>query len=75
MAGATLAQLEADLAEVSASITRILNSNTQEFWVGGTERHRAPELSVLIKERQRLREEIEAISGSAAVFAHIAVVE
>jgi phage replication-related protein YjqB (UPF0714/DUF867 family) len=70
----TLAELQSDLAEVQATITKILGSNTQEFWVGGTDRHRAPELARLFDERRRLRDEIAAISGSDAVFSHISVI-
>ncbi len=72
---ATLAELEADLTEVQICINKILGSNTQEHWTGGSDRHRSPELSRLFEERRRLRSEIEEVSGSAVVMSRIAIIE
>ena len=72
---ATLAELEAHLTEVQICINKILGSNTQEHWIGGSDRHRSPELSRLFEERRRLRSEIEEVSGSAVVMSRIAIIE
>lgn len=72
---ATAAEIESDLAEVQACITKILGSNTQEFWTGGVDRHRAPELERLFAERRRLRDELAALQGSQATFQRISVID
>jgi hypothetical protein len=72
---ATLTELQSDLDEVQACITKILGANTQEHWTGGSDRHRSPELNRLFEERRRLREEIAAQDGSNASFQRISVID
>ena len=72
---ATIADLESDLVDVQSAITRILQSNTQEHWTGGSDRHRSPELTRLFDERRRLRDEIASLDGGGAALQRIQVID